>query len=187
MKKSQIIIILFCCFLIININYLRVTAQEIPKLKLEENFEVPIPANTNSTIALHDYIDTTLFNLSDYSLRYELFTVTQDIFSLNNISVEIIYFYNEIQFVTNTTLSSYIHSILPRGNNLKGTIHFDLSEFTNITTKKIFNINNISITLQFNVEIIEEMVTITSQINAISFFPIIIIVIALFKFRKKKL
>jgi len=99
--------------------------------------------------------------------------------------VEIIYFYNEIQFITNTTLSSYIHSTLPSGKNLKGTIHFDYSEFTNITTKKIFNINNFSITLQFNVEIIEEMITITSQINTISFIPITLIVAIVFKFRKK--
>ncbi len=185
--KSKFSIILFCCFLIVNINLPRVTAEEIPKLKLEESFEIPIPANTNNTIVLSDYIDTTLFNLTDHSLRYEFFSITRDNFSLNNINLTLIHFYNEIQFVTNTTISSYIRATYPSGSTITGTSVFDYDEFSYLTTKKIFNINNFSIVLQFNVEIIEEMLTITSQIDAISLIPTILILVTSLLFKKKKL
>ncbi|MHA1187626.1 MAG: hypothetical protein ACTSSK_12285, partial [Candidatus Heimdallarchaeota archaeon] len=64
MDKRTVAILCLLNLLVLNLNYLSVNAEEIPVLKLEESFEIPILAHTNTTLALNETIDLSLFNVS---------------------------------------------------------------------------------------------------------------------------
>ena len=97
MNKRAVAILCLVNLVVLNLNFHIVNAEEIPVLKLEENFEIPIPAHSNTTLALNETIDLSLFNVSCHSLRFEYFTEGHDNFSVNVITLSLIYCYSEIQ------------------------------------------------------------------------------------------
>ncbi|MHA1188429.1 MAG: hypothetical protein ACTSSK_16485, partial [Candidatus Heimdallarchaeota archaeon] len=163
--------------------------EEIPVLKLEESFEIPILAHTNTTLALNETIDLSLFNVSCHSLRFEYFTEEHDNFSVNNINLSLIYCYSEIKFLSNTSILCSSLLIYPDGRKLDGHIQLNYSELSHITRKTIFNTNNYSIILHWNIEIVEKMITVpdtTNPINNTSLSFIVIVSIMSYLIIKKK-
>ncbi len=155
MRKNKVIIVFLIFIIVLNCNALLVQSVLIPNYELEETFEFILPEHYNETVILSDFIDITLFETSDNSLEFIYYTEDlAESFYLNN--VELIWIYQEIQFLDDSTLKSFVRLKFANGFGIQGSINFEIENLPTITTKRLYNPNNYEISIFIDVAIIHD-------------------------------